>query len=210
MWNLFKISFCLFFPLFLKAQDTLTVSVTHGYKIKRKYWKIDKKLAKVTGLARKSIGGFRGGHVEVHLGGFVYGFTDIPNAKIPHIFPRKKKNLGLFTKREHLKWQKNHRNDKITYFYIPINKEQFLTLQERYESYTQKSPYDFALFGKRCASSCYDILMRTQILDKKKKLGIILGVFHPRKFRKLLKKQAQKRNIKIKTQEGFEQKKWDK
>lgn len=204
------INIFLLLPFGVKAQDTLKVSVTHGHKIKKEYWKKDKKLAKITGFTRRSIGGMRGGHVEVHLKGFVYGFTDRPNAKIPHIFPRSKKNVGLFTKEDNRTWYNKKRNDKITYFYITLNKEQTSILQQKYEDYIQNSPYDFALFGKRCASSCYDMLMQVGILDTRSKIGINLGIFHPRKFRKILKKQAMKRNIRIEIQQGSKQKKWDK
>lgn len=189
--------------------DSLTISIVHGYRVKKEFRKTYRALP---GSGHgKSVGGLRGGHVEVHMDTVVYGFTDGPQAKIPHIFSHnKKRNNGLFQKKKLNEWKVSNQTAKITFIKIPISPKQFVQLKVNYENNIHSCPYDFALFGMRCASSAYDMLARVGLLEFRKKSKTILGIFHPRAFRKNVLPWAREKGYPIKIQEGITEKMWDK
>lgn len=189
-------------------RDTLVVSVVHGHKVKKAFRKVYKVRSGKASL--KSVGGLKGGHVEVHLDGQVYGFTDRPQAKIPHLFPHnKKKSNGLFLKISEADWQKKNQSSQVTFIKIPLRADLRDSLQQQYEANIQASPYDFALFGMRCASSAYDMLARFGILEKRNRRQTVLGIFHPRAFRKKVLPWGKEKGYAVEVQEGIGEKKWD-
>ena len=199
-----------FFPA--KAQvempDSIVISVVHGFRIKKEFRKAYKALP---GMEYKTVGGLKGGHVEVHLDTLIYGFTDRPQAKIPHLFSHnKKRNNGLFQKKTTKEWLKANQNSKVTFITIPISKEQLMQLKQNYEDHIQSCPYDFALFGMRCASSVYDMLNNIGTLAPLSRSRTVMKIFHPRAFRKVVIPWALKKGYPVKIQEGIAEKKWDK
>ena len=169
----------------IRAQisDSITVSVVHGNRVKKEF----RKAYGAMRGSKRSVGGLKGGHVEIHMDTLVYGFTDTPQAKIPHIFSHnKKKNNGLFQKISKREWSKKNKTSKVTLITIPISEEQYQSLIQNYETNIKQCPYDFALFGMRCASSAYQMLNTVNILEPLKRSKTIMKIFHPRAFRKFV------------------------
>lgn len=201
-------SFCCQAQTTDSTQKSIVVSIVHGHKISAKQYRESRTFIK--GVKKKSVGGLKGGHVEVHIKGFVYGFTDDPPRKMPHIFGHKKNSNGIFKKFAERKWQENNHGNKVTFVEIPISEEQFEGVISTYENNVANCPYDFALLGRRCASSCYEILANAGLFKKRSRLGTNLGILHPRAFRKYLLKLAEEKNYTVRIQEGSLNKKWDK
>ncbi|MEO1654449.1 MAG: hypothetical protein AAFU64_12960 [Bacteroidota bacterium] len=178
-------------------------------KVKKEYRKVY--IARSGKKSLKSVGGLKGGHVEVHINGQVYGFTDRPQAKVPHFFAHnQKKSNGLFLKISEADWQTKNKTSQITFFKFPLRLGQRDSLQQQYEANIQASPYDFALFGMRCASSAYDMLAQFGILEKRSRRKTVMGIFHPRAFRKEVRPWMQEKGYSIEIQTGIEEKQWDK
>ena len=187
--------------------DSITVSIVHGHRVKKEFRKAYKALHR----SMKSVGGLKGGHVEIHMDTLAYGFTDTPQSKIPHVFAHnKKKNNGLFQKISKKEWSKKNKSSKVTFIMIPISEEQYLNLIQNYETNIKQCPYDFALFGMRCASSAYQMLNEVTILEPLKHSKTALKIFHPRAFRKFVIPWALGKGYPVRVQEGDSEKKWDK
>ncbi|HET6253356.1 MAG TPA: hypothetical protein VFE32_04755 [Puia sp.] len=96
-------------------------------------------------------------------------------------------------------------------FVIPITAAQRHTLDSLVKSYTTQTPYDYAFFGMRCASSSYDVLQTAGILPK---TGLTwYNVFTTQEFRYLLYQEYLRNRgegWQLYTSKGSVSRKWEK
>jgi hypothetical protein len=190
----------LFLSNYFFAADSLFVKVhfVYGSKPKRAF--------KETEL--KQFGGIHGGHVylEVNQKIISYGTN---NGKW-HIFPHKSKSAGKYRVDKDLKWHGDTGKLKITTIIIPITKEQLLKFKEVEESYFEKTPYDYAFLGMRCAAGAYDVLDKAEVCSHKTRWRIISKNFYPKRLRVKLLKRAKNENWQVLKQNGRATRKWEK
>ena len=51
-------------------------------------------------------------------------------------------------------------DDKWKTVIVPVTQEQYNELQRIFDSVAAKTPYDYAIFGMRCAAASYDVLSK--------------------------------------------------
>jgi hypothetical protein len=96
-------------------------------------------------------------------------------------------------------------------FVIPITASQRRLLDSLVNRYTDETPYDYAFFGMRCASSTYDVLQTAGILLKTDMTWY--NVFTTQEFRYLLYQEFQRNKTKgwqLYTSKGSQSRKWEK
>jgi hypothetical protein len=96
-------------------------------------------------------------------------------------------------------------------FVIPITATQRQILDSLVGRYTNRTPYDYAFFGMRCASSSYDVLQTAGILPKQDMTWY--SVFTTQEFRYLLYLEYCKHKDKgweLYTCKGSVSRKWEK
>lgn len=170
------------------------------------------KSVKKQNKTKNRIGGILGGHLEVLIDGFVYGFEPKDKTKV-HIFSRKKKEdfNSVFTKKVLEEWRNETKNDHITTVRVPVSEKQKNFLFDSYEICIQECPYDYAFFGMRCGASFYEICAWAQIFPPlKNRTQYILNAFYPRLFRYAVLNWAKRNKFEIKTQKGSGDYLWEK
>ena len=155
----------------------------------------------------KFFGGIHGGHVymEVNQKVISYGTN---NGKW-HIFPHKSKSAGKYRIDKDLKWHGDTGKLKITTIVIPITEEQLRKFKETEKIYFEKTPYDYAFFGMRCAAGAYDVLDKAKVCPHKTRVAIISKNFYPKRLRIKLLRRAKKENWVVVKQEGRSTRKWE-
>jgi hypothetical protein len=153
----------------------------------------------------KRFGGIKGGHVNITLNGRVLDF--VPNGRC-HLFSQNKKPHGGFNINNQVWW--DTLTEKSAYIEVPITVQQADSLTKIFDSYAAATPYDYAVFGYRCASATYHVLSRAGILKRKSNFGNVMGNFYPKLLRKKLFKWAAKKGYKVKKFEGNARRKWEK
>lgn len=93
---------------------------------------------------------------------------------------------------------------------IPVSREQRLKLDSIHQSYLTHTPYDYAFLGMRCGSASYDILSQIGIVRGRNKVGLMFGIFYPRKLRHKLLRKAKRFHWKCQTETGITTRKWEK
>src|SRR5687768_8503743 len=101
----------------------------------------------------KLFGGIKGGHVNIEAGGRVLDFTPGNNP----LFPHNKKPSGGFSINQSVNWDGD---DKWKTIVVPVSEDQYMELQKLFDSVAAKTPYDYAIFGMRCAAASYDVLSK--------------------------------------------------
>jgi hypothetical protein len=156
---------------------------------------------------RPRLGGLLGGHVEIELDGKVYGFR---HYKRPvHIFPQdnnRNSTYDIYTKQA---WVKRTEYEKMTAVCLPISVEQKRHLQAILDSYLAKTPYDYAFFGKRCASSTSDLLVQSGIICPLSNVEIMVAFLSPHPLRYTLLRLAEEKNYGIERQKGVDCRFWE-
>jgi len=146
-----------------------------------------------------------GGHVAIQIHGHVYGFyySDINDI---HIFPRVNNKKCEYQKQTLAEWEAIIREKKETTVKIPVTEADVSFLLDYYNKNLEEPTHDYSFFGERCASSCYHLL---------KKLNIMSGgsyyfmAFYPAQFRKKLLKQAAKKGYMVSVKEGDTSRIWE-
>lgn len=151
----------------------------------------------------KRFGGLKGGHVNIESAGRVLDFLPGNNP----ILPKNKKPSGSYKLNEMA--YKNKENDKWTTVIIPVNEEQFMNLQKLFDSFSAKTPYDYSVFGMRCAAASYDVLSEIGLFKKMSPKENITAHFYPKLLRKKVLKWAEKNNYTIIKNEGRSSRKWE-
>ncbi len=184
------------------AQDTLKVCFLYGSKPKKQFREEEKKW----------FGGKLGGHVGLGIDtNHILNF--LPSGQF-HVFSSKTDRHSYFATHQ-LKnfWQifsTNSEETKKATFYIPLDHYQKILFDSLKESYLSETPYDYAFFGMRCASSTYEILAQIDVLKKYSKGKTIRKIFYPKRLRKRLFKLSKQNNWKINLSEGTSRRKWEK
>jgi hypothetical protein len=156
---------------------------------------------------RKRLGGLLGGHVEIELNGQVYGFR---LNKLPvHIFVDNAEFNSKYEVNTTEKWLKRTEYEKITSVYLPINEEQNRKLNAILNAYLLKSPYDYAFFGKRCASSTAEILSQSGIFQPLSNTEIMVAFLSPRPLRHTLLNLAENKHLLVKNKAGVDCRIWE-
>lgn len=193
------ISFLLPVILTFSQVDTIHVIKVHflyGSKPKRQYRSSE----------LKSFGGLHGGHVTIQVDDTDYGFE--PTTRRVHIFPRKTYKSDFVD--EVLQGAEPYSTEnKTATFIFPITQQQYDHLNRIHKSYCDKTPFDYAFFGMRCASATQDILGEIGLIKKRSRGWNIASTFYPKKLRKRLFKLAKKNNYLVIKNEGRRTRKWE-
>ena len=97
----------------------------------------------------------------------------------------------------------------MTTVIVPVTAEQFTRLQKVFDSVTVKTPYDYAIFGMRCAAASYDVLSEIGLFKKMSNDKNVLTHFYPKLLRKKVLKWAEENNYTILSHEGRPSRKWE-
>ena len=92
---------------------------------------------------------------------------------------------------------------------IPATSEQCKKLDSLSNCYCSQSPYDYALFGMRCAAASYDLLAQINIVPKYSHTREYKKIFYPRLLRKMLIKKAEENGWVMIRQEGSKRRIWE-
>jgi hypothetical protein len=151
-------------------------------------------------------GGIHGGHVCLGIDSIVIGF-DSPVGF--HIFPRKKNLKGVFVRENEVDYMQDTIKKKYAIVEIPITEEQYVKLQNIFSRYLNKTPYDYAFFGMRCASATYDILSQIGIAEQKSRVGNVISNFYPKLFRRKVFRLAKENKYKVTKLKGRKTREWE-
>jgi hypothetical protein len=97
-------------------------------------------------------------------------------------------------------------------FVIPVTAAQKHTLDSLATVYTQRTPYDYAFFGMRCASASYEFLLEAGLVAEYRH-HIWRNVFTTRDFRNALYKDYERNRTKgwrLETSHGSLSRQWEK
>jgi len=150
----------------------------------------------------KLFGGIKGGHVNVEAGGKVLDFTPGNNP----LFPHNKKPSGGFSINQSVSWDAD---DKWKTIIVPVSEEQYIELQKLFDSVAAKTPYDYAIFGMRCAAASYDVLTKIGLFKEYPNTKNIAAHFYPKLLRKKILKWADKNDYTILSNDGRPSRKWE-
>jgi hypothetical protein len=152
----------------------------------------------------KWFGGLKGGHVNIEAKGRVLDFKPFGNCPI---VPNQKKPTGGFVINRNVHWDTS--STKWISISIPVTSAQMRELDSLFDNYSQKTPYDYAVFGMRCAAASYDVLSDIGLMKPLSNKNNIINHFYPKLLRKKMLKWAQKNNYPIRYHEGRSTRKWE-
>jgi len=147
-------------------------------------------------------GGIKGGHVNIEAGGKVLDFTPGNNP----LFPHNKKPSGGFSINQAVSWDGD---DKWKTIIVPVSENQYMELQALFDSVAAKTPYDYAIFGMRCAAASYDVLSKIGLFKEYSNTKNVTTHFYPKLLRKKVLKWADENNYTIISNEGRPSRKWE-
>jgi len=192
---------------FTQVKDSIKVLFIYGSRPASGY----------EGVEPRWFGGMRGGHVAIQIGDdkvLSFRSTEYPC----HVFSKhKKEKLASLWEYKTVTgaWQTfpphHYTIDSLqrAVVVIPITAEQRAILDSLAIAYTNKTPYDYAVFGIRCASAAYDVLQRAGIVPYHEH-GNWLRIFTVRALRKRLFRAADKSGWVKTIYAGGGSRKWEK
>ena len=187
----------LVFPFILPAQsmqDSISIHFLYGSAPAKGYKKVEK----------KHFGGIKGGHVNIEANGRVLDFLP---GNCP-ILPENNKPTGGFRINQSLYW--DTAGSKWITIRVPVTKEQLNELDVLFDRYSKTTPYDYAVFGMRCAAASYDVLSEIGLMKRISGKFNIVKNFYPKLLRKRMLKWADKNNYPVYYHEGKPTRKWEK
>jgi hypothetical protein len=122
------------------------------------------------------------------------------------LFPKNKKPSGGFTINNSVRWDGD---DKWKTVIIPVTESQYMELQKVFDSVATKTPYDYAIFGMRCAAASYDVLTKIGLFKEYSNKKNVITHFYPKLLRKKILKWAEQNNYTILSNEGRNSRKWE-
>lgn len=152
----------------------------------------------------KWFGGIKGGHVNIQANGMVLDFKPGDPCAI---IPNNKKPGGGFHLSNSLYW--DTATTKWVTVTIPVTKSQLDTLTAIFEAYSAQTPYDYAVFGMRCAAASYDVLSEIGLFKKLPNKENVVQNFYPKLLRKRVLKWAKENNYNIVYHDGRTTRKWE-
>ena len=171
---------------------TIKINFLYGSKPAKGYHQQESKL----------FGGIKGGHVNIEAGGRVLDFTPGNNPLIPN----NKKPSGGFSINQSVSWDWD---DKWKTIIVPVSEEQYMELQKLFDSVATKTPYDYAIFGMRCAAASYDVLSKIGLFKEYPNTKNVATHFYPKLLRKKVLKWADQNNYTVISNEGRSSRKWE-
>lgn len=157
--------------------------------------------------SRKRLGGLLGGHVEIELAGRVYGFR---LAQLPvHIVVDNRHFNSKYEVNSKEAWLKRTEYEKMTSVYLPISKKQHDKLQAILTDYLAKSPYDYAFFGTRCATSTAEVLSQSGIICPLSDGQNYIAFLSPHPLRQTLLALAKERHFVVTRKKGVDCRYWE-
>jgi len=180
---------------YVNAQQTIAVHFLYGSKP-----------AKGFKEEKKWFGGIKGGHVTIEAGDSIVGFQPKGNC---HVFGQKEHPNGYFKVKPKEQWEHDTVSLKYATVIIPVSEDKYATLKNTINNYLQKSPYDYAVFGMRCAAATYDMLEKTGVVKKRSRVGKWVTFFYPQLLRRRLLKLAQENNYAVVKTEGRKSRVWE-
>ena len=147
--------------------------------------------------------GIKGGHVNIEAGGRVLDFRPGNNP----LLPNNKNPTGGFSINESIYW--NSETDKWTTVIVPVSQEQYMSLQKIIDSFAAKTPYDYAIFGMRCAAASYDVLSKIGLFKEYPNSKNVATHFYPKLLRKKVLKWAADNNYTTISHDGRSSRKWE-
>ena len=172
---------------------TIKINFLYGSKPAKGFKKSESKL----------FGGIKGGHVNIQAGDRVLDFMPGNNP----LLPNKHNPTGGFRLNRSIYWDTT--NTKWTSIEVPVSPEQYSYLQRLFDSLSAKTPYDYAIFGMRCAAASYDVLSDIGLFKKIPNPKNISKHFYPKLLRKKVLKWAEENNYSIINKEGRQSRKWE-
>jgi hypothetical protein len=154
----------------------------------------------------KLFGGLKGGHVNIEANGRVLDFKPFGNCPV---FPNNKKPTGGFVLNEHVKWDTTTNITKYSTIIVPVTPGQMHRLDSIFTAYAAATPYDYAVFGMRCAAASYDVLSEIGLVKPLSDKDNIVTNFYPKLLRKKMYKWAKKNNYTIIEHEGRQSRVWE-
>jgi len=154
---------------------------------------------------KKRFGGKKGGHVTLQLGDSIIGFQPGGNC---HVVATARPN-GYFRVDNAAKWTRDTVGNKYTSILIPVTEEQYAQISNRLRSYLDKAPYDYAVFGMRCAAATYDVLEGVGIVPGKSRSATWSSYFYPQLLRRKMLKLARQKNYAIVQHPGVKSRSWE-
>lgn len=151
----------------------------------------------------KLFGGIKGGHVNVEADGKVLDFRPGHNP----IFPNNKKPTGGFSINHSLYWDTT--TNKWASVIVPVSEQQYIELQHLFSSLPAHTPYDYSIFGMRCAAASYDVLSKIGLFKEIPNSKNISKHFYPKLLRKKILKWAEENNYTIVHHDGRPTRKWE-
>lgn len=156
---------------------------------------------------RKRLGGLLGGHVEIQVEGRIYGFR---LAKLPvHIFVDNNNFNSKYEVNTKEAWLKRTVYEKITSVYLPISEGQKDKLQAILTAYLANSPYDYAFFGTRCATSTAEILSKSGIIYPLSNIENSIAFLSPHPLRQTLLQLAKEKHFLVIYKKGVDCRYWE-
>ena len=156
---------------------------------------------------RKRLGGLLGGHVEIEMEGRVYGFR---LSKLPvHVFVDNNNFNSKYEVNTKEAWLKRTEYEKITSVYLPISEGQKDKLQAILTAYLANSPYDYAFFGTRCATSTAEILAKSGIICPLSNVENSIAFLSPHPLRQTLLALANEKHFLVTRKNGVDCRYWE-
>ena len=187
------VSFFLFHCCFANDSTyTIKINFLYGSRPAKGYHQQESKL----------FGGIKGGHVNIEAGGRVLDFTPGNNP----LFPHNKKPSGGFSINQSVSWDGD---DKWKTIIVPVSKDQYLELQKIFDSVAARTPYDYAIFGMRCAAASYDVLSKIGLFKEYPNDKNVITHFYPKLLRKKVLKLAEDNNYTVISNDGRSSRKWE-
>jgi hypothetical protein len=92
---------------------------------------------------------------------------------------------------------------------IPVSEEKIKRLETIMDSFAKKTPYDYAVFGMRCAAASYDVLSEAGLLKPLSIRTNTVKHFYPKLLRRKMLKWAVRNGYTILKHEGRISRKWE-
>jgi hypothetical protein len=182
--------------VFGQKVDTIQVLFLYGSRPVHRYWQKE----------AHYFGGLHGGHVSIVMDSSVIGFRHVKGL---HIIPNRKLDGGDYLSVQLKDFVKDTIAFKYISFKVPITHEQYHNLINILQAYIDKTPYDYAFLGMRCAAATYDVLSQIGLFKIKSRCGNITSNFYPKLFRKKMFILAKEKHWKINKQSGRKTRKWE-
>jgi hypothetical protein len=170
-----------------------------------------KPFKKYRATEKKWFGGMPGGHVGIECD--PGRFLSFEGKGKYHLFGRKKNRHSIYkvlNAREFwdIMGTSGDSVKKLTVV-IPVSRRQKEILDSLGTGYLRQTPYDYALFGMRCASATYEVLAQMGIVRQFGYRRTCMKIFYPRRIRKRLLSQARTKGWHFQQQKGTARRKWE-